>query len=170
MRFSLFLFAAHYLGVRCKSSANGNSASRPRDDKYQANDLLGGTFKQFRLDNEVNPRLLVNREDFQVVSVSCFVTRVVDSHRLVLMLLADSAGQESTRPGMMLQCSIYIPEVSSLIDEDERLPLLVFCHGNAGSRRVSTDVVKLMTKAGFAVLAFDFCVSTHNRILFTRAS
>ena len=53
-----------------------------------------------------------------------------------------------------LRCSHFIP--SGARSADGRLPCVVYCHCNSGSRRDAEEAVYLLLPMGVTVFAFDF--------------
>ncbi len=61
------------------------------------------------------------------------------------------------KKGQKLQCSHYLP--LSVQGKDGKLPCVVYCHCNSGSRRDAEEAVFHLLPSGIGVLAFDFAVS-----------
>lgn len=58
---------------------------------------------------------------------------------------------------MRLQCSHYIPK--HVKGRDGRLPCVVYCHCNSGSRRDAEEAICILIPQGVSVFAIDFAVS-----------
>lgn len=58
---------------------------------------------------------------------------------------------------MKLQCSHYFPLDAR--SADGKLPVVVYCHCNSGSRRDAEEAVYHLLPCGVGVVAFDFTVS-----------
>lgn len=54
--------------------------------------------------------------------------------------------------GMNLECSWYQPKFS----DKQKLPCIIYCHGNCGSRLDAIDIAKALLPIGASVFAFDF--------------
>ena len=63
------------------------------------------------------------------------------------------------KKGQRLECSHYIP--LNVRTVDGRLPAVVYCHCNSGSKRDADEAVVHLVPAGISVVAFDFSVSNH---------
>jgi hypothetical protein len=61
------------------------------------------------------------------------------------------------KQGMKLQCSHYFPLDAK--SQDGKLPVVVYCHCNSGSRRDAEEAVYHLLPCGVGVVAFDFTVS-----------
>jgi hypothetical protein len=61
------------------------------------------------------------------------------------------------KKGQRLECSQYIP--LNVRTVDGRLPVVVYCHCNSGSKRDADEAVVHLVPAGISVVAFDFSVS-----------
>jgi hypothetical protein len=61
------------------------------------------------------------------------------------------------KKGQKLQCSQYMPLDIQTVDG--RLPVVVYCHCNSGSKRDADEAVVHLLPAGISVVAFDFSVS-----------
>jgi hypothetical protein len=61
------------------------------------------------------------------------------------------------RQGMKLQCSHYFPLDAK--SQDDKLPVVVYCHCNSGSRRDAEEAIYHLLPCGVGVVAFDFTVS-----------
>jgi len=58
---------------------------------------------------------------------------------------------------MELQCSLYQPIDSQRVSK--KLPCVIYCHGNCGSRVDALDAVQLLLPSNIMVFAFDFAGS-----------
>lgn len=57
-----------------------------------------------------------------------------------------------------MKCSHYLPlDVKA---KEGRLPVVVYCHCNSGSRRDAEEAVWHLLPCGVGVVAFDFTVSS----------
>lgn len=59
---------------------------------------------------------------------------------------------------MKLQCSHYLPLDAK--SQDGKLPVVIYCHCNSGSRRDAEEALYHLLPCGVGVVAFDFTVST----------
>jgi hypothetical protein len=69
---------------------------------------------------------------------------------------------QTNRRGEKLQCSHYVPiatDQGRLRGRDGKLPVVVYCHCNSGSRRDAEEAVGHLLPMGIGVVAFDFSVS-----------
>jgi hypothetical protein len=64
---------------------------------------------------------------------------------------------QTNQQGMKLQCSHYFPLDAR--SADGKLPVVVYCHCNSGSRRDAEEAVYHLLPCGVGVVAFDFTVS-----------
>lgn len=60
--------------------------------------------------------------------------------------------------GQKMQCSHFFP--SGVTGKDDKLPCVIYCHCNSGSRRDAEEAVYLLLPMGVSVFCFDFTVST----------
>jgi hypothetical protein len=58
---------------------------------------------------------------------------------------------------MKLQCSHYLPLDAK--PQDGKLPVVIYCHCNSGSRRDAEEALYHLLPCGVGVVAFDFTVS-----------
>jgi hypothetical protein len=58
---------------------------------------------------------------------------------------------------MKLQCSHYLPLDAK--SQDGKLPVVIYCHCNSGSRRDAEEALYHLLPCGVGVVAFDFTVS-----------
>jgi hypothetical protein len=63
---------------------------------------------------------------------------------------------QENRRGQKLQASHYRPCV--VTSSDGRLPCVVYCHCNSGSRRDAEEILYHCLPRGMTVMAFDFAV------------
>lgn len=66
------------------------------------------------------------------------------------------------KQGMKLQCSHYFPLDAK--SQDGKLPVVVYCHCNSGSRRDAEEAVYHLLPCGVGVVAFDFTVSAAQHV------
>ncbi len=78
-----------------------------------------------------------------------------DPQRLAPDRTSRSAAQENKR-GLKVQCSHYKHCV--VTSRDGRLPCVVYCHCNSGSRRDAEEVLYLLLPRGVTVFCMDFAV------------
>lgn len=64
---------------------------------------------------------------------------------------------------MKLQCSHYFPLDAK--SQDDKLPVVVYCHCNSGSRRDAEEAIYHLLPCGVGVVAFDFTVSASCSVL-----
>jgi len=63
--------------------------------------------------------------------------------------------------GLKLQCSHYRPCV--VTSRDGRLPCVIYCHTNSGSRRDAEEIAFAVLPQGCTVFALDFSVRACRR-------
>ena len=69
------------------------------------------------------------------------------------------AALQTNKRGQALQCSHYTPLVNR--GKDGKLPCVVYCHCNSGSKRDGDEaVIHIAAPLGISVFAFDFSVSS----------
>jgi hypothetical protein len=68
---------------------------------------------------------------------------------LLLLLQKNKAGQQ-------IMVSHYLP--MNARTRDDKLPVVVYCHCNSGSRRDAEEAVWHLLPCGVGVVAFDFTV------------
>lgn len=62
----------------------------------------------------------------------------------------------TNKRGQKLQCSHFLPQ--GVRGRDGRLPCVVYCHCNSGSRRDAEEAVYLLLPMGVSVFCMDFAV------------
>jgi len=102
---------------------------RPPRDVYTVEDLVGGTDGKFSI-----ARFRGRRQDVTLVN----------------------------KGGLSLQCSHYIPldaEGKDVRGKDGKLPCVIYCHCNSGSRRDAEEAVYILIPLGVSVFTLDFAGS-----------
>lgn len=64
--------------------------------------------------------------------------------------------------GMKLECSHYRPRSSGYAESHERLPCVIYLHGNCSSRVEACEAVPLLLPKGVTLLSLDFAGSGHS--------
>ena len=120
----------------------------PRDDAYTTADLIGGENGKFR----IAPSFNGCREDITLVSLAWHTMHgsyyTYHSHALAL---------QTNKKGLKLVCSHFLPVDAK--GKDGRLPCVIYCHCNSGSRRDAEEAVYILVPLGVSVFTLDFAGS-----------
>jgi predicted dienelactone hydrolase len=102
-----------------------------------------------------------------MLAASCTIqTHMVTRHRHINtqcrffngILLVSLSLLQRNKAGQQIMVSHYLPMNTQT--RDDKLPVVVYCHCNSGSRRDAEEAVWHLLPCGVGVVAFDFTVST----------
>jgi len=132
-----------------------DAVCRPPRDVYMEADLVGGTRATFAFAAQSSKIRKYYREDVELVRIELFfypglhhTIQLIDSDLLLMSWM-----QTNSR-GQRLLCSHYRPCV--VRSKDGRLPCVIYCHTNSGSRRDAEEIVFSLLPHGCTVFALDF--------------
>lgn len=82
--------------------------------------------------------------------------RMISGHRRSDTVSRSPWCMQTNKRGLKLQCSHFIPE--GVEGRDGRLPCVIYCHCNSGSRRDAEEALCILIPLGVSVFALDFAV------------
>ena len=74
-----------------------------------------------------------------------------------MLFLSNVLPLQRNKAGQQIMVSHYLP--INARTRDDKLPVVVYCHCNSGSRRDAEEAVWHLLPCGVGVVAFDFTVS-----------
>ena len=183
MRGGMYVYVTGTAAARTEQVCRPMHTAQPRRDDYAPDlDLVGGRRGLFRV-----ARFEAHREDVTLVSPpvqrtapslpACSWNTVCVCNPDVpigctgaaagLCCWVGVASQEQqdagvapasqvNKRGLKLLCSHYIPK--NVKGKDGRLPCVVYCHCNSGSRRDAEEAICILIPQGVSVFALDFAV------------